>query len=236
MIETRPRTIGEIAAANPATVKVFQQFDIDFCCGGKRPLDEVCAEKKIPFDLIQSALDNAVSPDAAPEREWSRATLAELTAHLVATHHAYLQEELPRLEGLMTRVVENHAERHGDSLRPLQETFLALKAELDAHLRKEEMILFPYITELEANAKTGTPAPHSCFGSIENPIRVMELEHENAGEALRRMRALTDNYALPDDACNGYKALFHGLTALEADLHIHIHKENNILHPRARKL
>ena len=183
MIQAAHKTIGEIAAANPATVKVFQKYDIDFRCGGKRPLDEVCAEK-----------------------------------------------------GIMERVVKNHGVRHGDSLFPLQQSFLALKDELEVHLRKEEMVLFPHILQTEEARRTNTPGPCSCFGSIENPIRMMEYEHENAGQALRRMRALTGDYTLPGDAGNGYRSLFHDLQALEADLHVHIYTDNNVLHPRARLL
>lgn len=236
MIQVQQKTIGEIAAANPATVKVLQKYGIDFCCGGKRLLDEVCAEKGISLEAIQADLDETISPDAEADRNWAQAPIAELIDHIVDTHHAFLNEELPRLEGILERVVKNHSALHGDSVIPLQAEFLALKEELEMHLRKEETILFPYIKQAQESITTGVPLPHSCFGSVENPIRMMEVEHDNAGGALRRMRAITEDYKLPDDACNGYRALFHGLTALESDLHMHIHKENNVLFPRARKL
>lgn len=233
---TQTQTIGEIATANPATIKVFQKHGIDFCCGGKRPLDEVCGEQGIDLGKIQDELADAANPAAEPVRDWNTAPLAEFIDHIVDTHHVYLNEELPRLEQLVDRVAAKHGETHGDSLLPLRADFLALKDELEAHLRKEEMVLFPYLRQAERSLATGEPLPHSCFGSVDNPIRMMEFEHDNAGEALRHMREVTGNYALPEDACNSYRGLFHGLQALEADLHMHIHKENNILFPRARKL
>jgi regulator of cell morphogenesis and NO signaling len=236
MIQTQTKTIGEIATANPATIKVFQKHGIDFCCGGKRPLGEVCSEQGLDFEKLQDELANAVSPAAEPVRDWSAAPLSELIDHILGTHHAYLKEELPRLEQLVERVASKHGEHHGESLSPLRAGYVALKEELDMHLQKEEMILFPYIRQAERSLATGEPLPHSCFGSVEGPIRMMEFEHDSAGEALRRMRDVTGNYNLPEDACNSYRGLFHGLQALEADLHLHIHKENNILFPRARKL
>ena len=113
---------------------------------------------------------------------------------------------------------------------------MALKDELQMHLQKEEVILFPYIRQAEESQTTGAPLPHACFGSVESPIRMMEFEHDNAGGALRRMRDCTANYTLPEGACASYLGLFHGLQALEADLHMHIHLENNVLFPRARNL
>jgi regulator of cell morphogenesis and NO signaling len=235
MLETQTRVIGEIAADNPATIRVFQKFGIDFCCGGKRPLDEVCQEKGIALEAVEAELAAAVRPKDGSSRDWQTAPLSDLVDHIVTTHHAYLQSELPRLEAMAARVAEKHADKHPYAL-DVQQVFLSLKDELLSHMRKEEMILFPWIQRTEAARAGAAAAPASCFGSVANPISVMEAEHEFAGQALLELRRLTSDYTPPEDACNGFRGLLHGLTELEADLHLHIHLENNILFPRALAL
>ncbi len=229
------QTVREIAATNPAAVRVFEKHGIDYCCGGQRPLGEVCAERGISPEAILAEVE-AGSRGQAPERDWMTASLAELIAHIVCRHHAYLNTELPLLEARLAKVVEVHGSRHPEVLRPLQPVFAALKGELEMHLRKEEMVLFPAIQELETAAAAGREAELPHFGTVRNPIRMMEHEHESAGQALRTMRELTRGYAPPADACATYRALYAGLEELEKDLHTHIHLENNILFPRAAKL
>jgi regulator of cell morphogenesis and NO signaling len=225
------QTVGEIAAEAPAAVRVFEKYSIDYCCGGKRPLDEVCRERGISPEAVLAEVEQAAAR-SEPERDWSRASLSELIRHIVSTHHEYLKAELPVLYARLARVIEAHDAKHGEMLRNLREVFAGLRDEITAHLRKEEIILFPAIEELErARAERRAPAP-TPFGSIENPIRMMIFEHDNAGEALSRMRALTGGYTLPQEACATFTALYAGLRELEADLHRHIHLENNILFPR----
>ncbi len=233
---TEERTIGEIAAEMPYSVRVFEKYDIDYCCGGKVSLAEACAERGLAPEQLIGELGTAAGPANGASTDWQNAHLDSLIDHILTRHHAYLKTELPRLSGMLRKVAEAHGARHGDSLVPLGATFEALKDELESHLMKEEMVLFPLMRRLEAASEAGAaPAPSHC-GSIANPIRVMEHEHDSAGRALEQMRAVTGDYAAPEDACNTYRALFGGLKELEADLHQHIHLENNILFPRAAML
>jgi len=230
------KTVGEIAAENPASVRVFQRLGIDFCCGGKLPLAEACQARGIvPGDLM-AELEQAAAGRPADLRDWNAASFAELIDHIVSTHHAYMKSELPRLDAMLAKVLNAHGANHGDSLVPLSRTFAGLREEIEGHLAKEEMVLFPMIRKMEAARAAGTAAPVNHCGSVNNPIHVMEHEHESAGRALESMRAVTGNYTLPEGACNTYRALFSGLEEMEADLHRHIHLENNILFPRAARL
>jgi regulator of cell morphogenesis and NO signaling len=228
---TQP-TVGEIAAGMPSAVRVFEKYQIDYCCGGHRPLGQVCQERGISAETLLAEVEQAGRrPDSG--RDWAHSSLGELMAHILSTHHQYLRSGLPALSARLTRVAEAHAEKHGETLVPLASVFEGLKEEISAHLRKEEMILFPAIQELEAARATGRRARPSPFGSVENPVRMMTFEHDNAGRALVQMRRLTEGYTAPPDACATYRALYQGLEELEADLHQHIHLENNILFPRA---
>jgi len=225
--EVMTKTVGEIAAENPSSVRVFEKYGIDYCCGGKVSLDEACQARGIAAAQVQTDLEQAAAAKPGQDRDWSAAPLPLLIDHIVGTHHVFLKTELPRLRLLLGKVLA----AHGSSLAPLVRIFDGLHAELDAHLAKEEMVLFPMIK----NMGSGRPAASHC-GSVNNPIAVMEHEHDNAGRALEGMRQVTHDYTLPANACNTYRALFSGLQELEADLHRHIHLENNILFPRAAQL
>jgi len=226
--------VADVATANPATIKVFQSQGIDFCCGGKRPLAEVCEEKGMRFSDLQSALEGAGTE--APNLPAADAPLTEIVRFIVDHFHAGLRVELPRLDEMAARVLSAHGERHPEMLKNLAATFRDLREELESHMMKEEQILFPYVERLEALAARGGSLPGSPFGSIEGPIGAMEHEHEIAGNALARMRELTGGYVPPEDACNGFRGLYHGLKEFETDLHQHIHLENNVLFPRATRL
>ena len=164
------------------------------------------------------------------------APLGELIDHIVATHHGYMKTALPRLRVFVPTVLNAHGEHHGDVLGRVQDLFNALDAEISSHLMKEEQVLFPYLAALEAHAREGKPLPPACFGSARYPIRQMEHEHESAGQALAQLREVTHDYALPADACPTFAAMYEELQRMEADLHQHIHLENNILFPRAIEL
>jgi regulator of cell morphogenesis and NO signaling len=175
----------------------------------------------------------AVAAERTGEKDWRQATLTSLIEHITRTHHAYVRQELPRIGQMLEKVVAKHGPNHPEVVEVAQ-VFRALAEELGGHLLKEEQILFPYITQAEAcKAKSGAPAPSSCFGTVQNPIRMMMFEHDNAGAALRELRQLSGDYTAPADACATYQALYQALAALEADLHQHIHLENNLLFPRA---
>jgi regulator of cell morphogenesis and NO signaling len=233
--ETR---IADIAAQNPATIRVFQQLGIDFCCGGKRPLAEACAEKQITFAELSSVLASAATAGerASTEIPGADAKLAELIRFIVDRYHAELRTELPRLAQMAAKVLDAHGAKHPEVFPELVRVFAGLKAELDSHMMKEEQILFPYIERLEALAAAEETLPASPFGSIQAPIGMMEHEHDDAARALARLREITGAYTPPADACNTFRGLYHGLAELEKALHEHIHLENNVVFPRATRL
>ncbi len=226
------KTVREIALEQPASIRVFESFGIDYCCGGRKPLTEACAAGNIAVDDVLTALESAGNAAVISGTDWSQATLGRLIEHIVATHHAYVKQELPRLAVLAQKVVN----RHGDTQAhlPAMQTALAqLDDELIHHLGKEEHVLFPYIAKLEASLTSGGAQPEACFGDITNPIAMMTREHDAAGALLAEIRRLSDGYTTPVGACPTYHAYYDGLREFEQDLHQHIHLENNILFPRA---
>jgi len=223
--------VGSIVTNWPAASRVFEQAGIDYCCGGKIPLDQACRNQGIEPQPILAALEKLVAAGTEPVVNATALTLTALADHIEATHHAYLRTELPRLCTLTSKV----ASVHGDKdvrLAAVRDTLAALAAEMGQHMMKEERILFPMIRQLDASESV--PAFH-C-GSLANPIGQMELEHDQAGAALVQLRALTDGFNPPEWACNTYRAMLDALAHLEQDLHQHVHKENNILFPRAIEL
>jgi regulator of cell morphogenesis and NO signaling len=217
------RTVGELVTERPARSRVFEAFHIDYCCGGQRPLEEACKEASVGTRRVLEALQNADAKHADPgERNWAEAGSAELIEHILSVHHQFLRRELPRLDGLIGKVVEAHGRKRPE-LRDVRTVFLALRQELQSHMNKEENVLFPAVVGAEAAGSSGP---------FDGPIAVMEHEHAAAGRALASLRGLTGDYTPPADACNTYRAMLDGLIELERDLHQHIHKENNILFPR----
>jgi regulator of cell morphogenesis and NO signaling len=212
-------TVGELAARSPGAARVFEDYGIDFCCGGARPFEEACRERNLNPAAVMRRIESESADESAHPVNWELAPLNDLIGHILARHHTYLREELPRLAARMAAVRRAHAERDGAMLEALGDVFTHLKDELEMHMRKEEVILFPSILRSE--------------GWIGQPISVMEQEHASAGKALAEMRRLTGGYRPPEHACAAYRALYAGLDALEKDLHMHIHLENNILFPRA---
>jgi regulator of cell morphogenesis and NO signaling len=229
-------TIRDLAATSLAAVRVFEKYGIDYCCGGKRPLTDACVEKGFDPAAVQNELDAAMAGSPVSDRDWNSASAAELVGHIVSTHHEYLRRELPALETRLEKVYRVYNQRNGPTLIGLPDVFAGLKAELESHMMKEEMILFPVIAGYEASQATGQPVPHTCFGTVAQPIAMMEHEHDSAGEALARIREITGNFQVPEFACVTYRALMTGLAELEQDLHMHIHLENNILFPRAQQM
>jgi regulator of cell morphogenesis and NO signaling len=227
-------TVGELVKIRPARARVFEQLKIDYCCGGKLPLAEACVKRGLDANVVLDQLQQADAEDRERDNALVDADamgLAELADHIELVHHAYLREELPRLDQMTDRVYRVHGE-HEPRLAEVRRAFVALNTELTSHMMKEEQILFPMIRELE----TATSVPDSHCGSITNPIRQMEAEHDNAGDALEIMNKATDGYRPPDWACNTYRAMLDGLETLEKDMHQHIHKENNVLFPKAARL
>jgi regulator of cell morphogenesis and NO signaling len=208
-------TVGQIAAETPASVRVFETHGIDYCCGGKVGFAEACQARGLDPEKVRLEIEGAAAGNGNAGRDWRTAPLSELIDHIVETHHVYLKTNLPRIAEMLAKVMK----AHGSSVPAIAPVFAAMKEELDAHLMKEEMILFPMIRN------TGQ-------GAV-GPIRVMLAEHESAGDALSRLRSLTGGYVAPAGACNTWWALYFELAELERDLHQHIHLENNVLFPRA---
>jgi len=229
------QTVREIALQNPASIRVFEQFGIDYCCGGRKPLAEACETNHIAIDELIAALERSASEDAPVAEDWTGKPLPSLIAHIVNTHHAYVRRALPRLAQLAQKVVN----RHGDSrpeLPEIQSNLAQLSEELTEHLAKEEAVLFPYIAKLERALEQGTPMPQGCFGTVANPIAMMTQEHDAAGELLARMRELSGSFTPPAGACPTFHGFYRGMSEFEKDLHQHIHLENNILFPRSLAL
>jgi regulator of cell morphogenesis and NO signaling len=216
--------VSEIVTAVPSSVRVFERYGLDFCCGGKRPLAAACEERGVSPDAVlrEIELSSAVVHD---DRDWSAASLRELTTHIVTTYHQGLRQELPRLQGLMVKVMKAHGTKAPGLLGSLEVALNDLSADLFVHMEKEEAVLFPAIVRLEAQ---GVPDL-----AIEAPVRVMENEHDRAGELLGQLRRVTGDYQPPHWACATVRALYTGLAELESDMHMHVHLENNVLFPRA---
>ncbi len=234
MIMTTERTVRELALENPAATRVFEKLSIDYCCGGNKSLEEACRAAGLPMDQVLDSLDMATQSARAHQKNhnWQTELLAELVAHINRTHHKYTREEIARLGPLFDKVCSVHGKNHSELLR-IRASFQGLAQELTMHMMKEEKVLFPYIVRMEESVIQKEPILPSSFGSVQNPVTMMEHEHDSAGNALRAMREASGGYTAPPDACISYQTLYQALAEFEADLHQHIHLENNILFPRA---
>ena len=221
-------TVGSMVARQPGLSRVFEQVGIDYCCGGKIPLDQACRQKGLDPQQLLIQLEITAAAAGPADVDAAAMSLAGLADHIETAHHIYLKSELPRLDALTQKVATVHG-AHDARLAQIRDIYAGLAGELTRHLLKEEQILFPMIRQLTASPTL--PAFH-C-GSLANPIRQMEMEHEQAGSALAKMRELSDGFTPPDRACNTYRAMLDALAHLEQDLHQHVHKENNILFPQA---
>jgi regulator of cell morphogenesis and NO signaling len=227
------KTVREIAVECPASVRVFETLGIDYCCGGRKSLRDACTTADVPLDRVVELLKNAAQPTAGVDHAaWNVAPLDALTAHIVRKHHAYVRQEIPRLEMLLAKVVDRHGEGHPE-LSQIKPLFSAIAQELSTHMLKEEQVLFPHIERMAAAFLIHAPQPPAFFGTVQRPIANMVADHDDAGSVLAQMLQLSNGYTLPEGACPTYGALYHGLAEFERDLHQHIHLENNILFPRA---
>lgn len=229
------KTVREFALAIPSATKVFEKLGIDYCCGGGKKLGEACIQAKLPVDEVLQQLEQAESSRLARNEggpDWDAQPLADLIDHIVKKHHAFVQSEIPRLTALAEKVASKHGAPHPETGK-VQELFETLADELTMHLMKEEQILFPYIVRMEEAVLEKAPVLPPPFGTVQNPVRMMVSEHDSAGTVLRELRTITCDYKAPEDACTSYRTLYTGLLEFEADLHQHIHLENNVLFPRA---
>lgn len=221
----RNKTVREIAGQHADSYKIFHKYGIDFCCGGKRLLSDVCEEKGIEISVIANDF-MTLEKIPSDQKDWNTETLENLINHIVDTHHQYLRDDLPRLFHLTQKVASRHGERDTHLYKVL-EVYVSMANELLAHIEKEEKVLFPMIIEME---KIGDISPQ-----IMMPILTMEAEHEEAGAALEELDRLTESYVIKPNMCASYQALYVGLKQLAEDLKLHIHKENNILFPRVQQ-
>lgn len=229
-IETQDK-LKDLALTMPGSTRVFEKFGIDYCCGGGRSLAEACASARVETQFIVAELER-LEPASSLALNWAEAPLAQLIEHILDQHHVFTRAELTRLETLFVKVCAKHGEHH--PVLPMAETLLhELRDELLPHMQKEERVLFPYVKQMEEAGQAGRLLPLAPFGTVQNPVRMMMREHDTAGEMLREMRRLTKKFALPEEACASWRALYQGLQELEADLHEHIHLENNVVFPRA---
>ncbi|MBL7755655.1 MAG: iron-sulfur cluster repair di-iron protein [Chitinophagaceae bacterium] len=230
----KEKKVAELVAENINSAHVFNKYGIDFCCGGGISLERASEKYGVPLNqLCQDILENQQDRQGQPA--YNRWSLSFLADYIEMNHHAYVQEAITLLDEYTAKVLRVHGETF-PVLQEISEVYQSLRNELVQHMMKEERILFPYIRSLEAAGLHHQNVPPSPFGTIQNPINMMESEHELAGELTARIRELTMGYCAPDWACNTFKAMYHKLKEFENDLHIHIHLENNILFPKALEL
>jgi len=215
--------LAELVTERPDLARTFDYLGLDYCCGGGQTLVSACLAAELDVEEVVARL---VESSAGADDDWVSLDPPGLVDHLEQTHHVYLGEALPHLAALFTHVIEAHGERHPE-LHDVHATFGELRRDIEPHLLKEEQVLFPMIRELFESRG----APTFYCGSLQNPIGVMCLEHDKVGELLARLRAQTAAYVTPGDVCARYGALYAALAELEADTHLHIHKENNVLFP-----
>ncbi len=234
-IGEKDETLGDMVSKDLRKVQIFKKFGIDFCCGGKKTLKEACKEKGLDITKVEQEIQQVDKMPASrplPYNDWNIDFLAD---YIVNTHHSYVLKNLPDIKAYAEKVNKVHGNLHPE-LERLQQLVEEINTELRTHMVKEEKVLFPYIKELVA-AKDNARLLHAVhFGTVQNPINMMEMEHEIVGENFDEIRKITDQYSLPEDACASYRLLFRLLEEFEDDLHLHIHLENNILFPKAIEL
>lgn len=231
------KTVREVAVQIPGATRLFEKLGIDYCCGGGKALEDACASADVAVDEVLSALE-AIEESQAEQSEstnWQAESLSSLISYILDKHHVFTRNELARIDPLMAKVLKVYAEQRAE-LSQIRALFEELNRDLLAHMQKEETVLFPYISLMESARQNGRAIPKPPFQTVENPLRVMMSEHDRAGELLRSIRKLTENFTVPEGACISYQTLYRALEDLEADLHEHIHLENNILFPRALDL
>ena len=232
MTATFETPIRDIVTADFRTAAVFHNHHIDFCCGGAQPLAEACRAVGAEPEAVIAELDRVVADPYSAVPNFALWTPTELIDYIITKHHAYVRETLPTIAAHTDKIARVHGERHPE-LAEVARLFGAVEEDMTSHMWKEEQILFPFIAALATAAEHKRPAPAAPFGSVENPIRMMEMEHETAGGAMARIRELTHDYQEPADACTTYAITLKELEAFERDLHAHVHLENNVLFPRA---
>lgn len=231
MTISKENIIGELVADNYRYAGVFKNVGIDFCCNGNRTIEQACEAKKIDSDSLMKNLENAANEFQQESIDFKSWPLDLLADYIEKRHHRYVEQKIPEIKPFLAKIAKVHGGRHPELLE-VEKLFLESAGELTKHMKKEELILFPYIRDL-VKAKASGGETFAPFGTVKNPIKMMMDEHDTEGERFRQIAALTDNYTPPADACNTYRVSFSLLKEFEEDLHLHIHLENNILFPKA---
>jgi len=227
-------TVGDVVAHDPRTAEVFTRHGIDFCCGGRRTIGDVCSAEHLSSDELLSEL-RELEARGTPPADVTAWPLADLIDHIVNRHHAFVRTQHPIISTHLERIVARHGKAHPE-LAEVASVFSWVKDELLRHMQKEEMVLFPYIRLMDQTRRADRPAPRAPFGSVSNPVAMMVHEHEQAANALARLNALTNGYSVPDDGCATYRAAMAAIAEFDADLRQHVHLENNVLFPAAERL
>lgn len=228
-------TVGEIAAADMRKAEVFRKYGIDFCCGGKKSLQEAAREKGLDPFMLRSELEDCSRKDSEPVQNYNEWDPGFLADYIVQKHHRYVSRQIPVLTELAQKTTQAHSDKHSE-LKDVNALLNTLLSELESHMQKEERVLFPYIKQLQACRDLGTAPEKPVFETVEMPINIMEMEHESAGELFADIRLLSRDYTIPEDACNTYRYFYTALAEFEADLNTHIHLENNILFPKSVRM
>lgn len=229
------KEIGQYVADDFRTAAIFSKYKIDFCCNGNRTVAEACDKKGIDSNVLLDELNAVLNSKIGETIDYKSWPIDLLVEYIEKKHHRYVEEKIPVLRQFLDKLCRVHGERHPELFK-INELFTASAGELASHMKKEELILFPFVKRM-VKAKLGNEAIQSPqFGTVENPIAMMMEEHDNEGQRFRDIAQLTDNYTPPADACNTYKVTYAMLDEFEKDLHLHIHLENNILFPKTIKL
>ena len=232
MLEYKDHTLAAIVSDRHQAAAVFEKYHLDFCCKGKRTLQDACAEKNIPVEPILEELQQVFEPGSGVEDQLlATMSVSQLSDYIVLKHHVCVKHAMPVIYQHLNRVAAKHGERF-PYMQQVFNLFSTLQTEMDSHMQKEEMVLFPRIKEAEKALEQKNNAQALNAGYINSPIHMMEAEHEEAGELLAQIRRLTNNYTPPADACTTFRISLAELKSFEEDLHRHIHLENNILFPR----
>ena len=231
---TKEKTIGEMVAEDFKAAEVFRKYKIDFCCKGNRTIEEACENKKFNIDDVYKDLEN-LSNQKSNDIDFNSWPLDLLADYVEKTHHRYVEENTAVLLQYLNKLCKVHGDRHPE-LFEINELFVESAKDLGAHLKKEELLLFPFIKKMVAAKQKGENVEKPHFGSVENPVAMMKHEHTIEGDRFVKIGALTNNYQFPEDACGTYQVTFKMLEDFEKDLHTHIHLENNILFPKAIEL
>lgn len=229
------KNIGAIVAEDYRTAQVFKNHKIDFCCKGNRTISEVAKKNNLDADLLLRELEAINNPNTNEGVDFKTWPLDLLADYIEKKHHRYVEEKIPVLKQYLTKLCQVHGDRHTE-LFVINDQFSHAADELTMHMKKEELIVFPAIRKMMNDEKSGAKSSKFHFGSIENPIKVMMEEHEIEGDRFREIDALSNGYTPPEDACNTYRVAYSLLQEFEADLHQHIHLENNLLFPKAAAL